>query len=61
MKSWLKDNNIEIYSAHDEGKSIVAERFTTTLMNKIYNYKTSVTSNVHIDKLVDVMIMMVIM
>ena len=61
MKSWLKDNNIEIYSAHDEGKSIAAERFTTTLMNKIYNYKTSVASNVHIDKLVDVMIMMVIM
>ena len=27
MKSWLQDNNIEIYSIHNEGKSVVAERF----------------------------------
>ena len=23
MKSWLHDNNIEIYSTHNEGKSVV--------------------------------------
>ena len=27
MKSWLQDNNVEIYSTHNEGKSVVAERF----------------------------------
>ena len=31
MKSWLKDNNIEGYSTHNEGKSVVAESFITTL------------------------------
>ena len=31
FKKWLKDNNIEMYSTHNEGKSIVAERFITTL------------------------------
>ena len=28
MKSWLQDYNIEMYSIHNEGKSVVAERFT---------------------------------
>ena len=27
FKKWLKDNNIEIYSIHNEGKSVAAERF----------------------------------
>ena len=27
MKSWLQDNNIEMYSSHNEGKSVIAERF----------------------------------
>ena len=31
MKSWLKDNDIEMYSTHNEGKSVAAERFITTL------------------------------
>ena len=26
MKSWLKNNDIEINSTHNEGKSVVAER-----------------------------------
>ena len=24
--SWLRDNNIEVYSTHNEGKFVVAER-----------------------------------
>ena len=40
MKSWLQDNNIEIYSAHNEGKSVVAERLIRTLKTKIYKYMT---------------------
>ena len=35
FKKWLKDNNIEMYSTHNEGKSVVAERFIRTLKNKI--------------------------
>ena len=35
MKSWLQKNNIEMYSTHNEGKSLVAERFIRTLKNKI--------------------------
>ena len=42
MKSSLQDNNIEMYSIHNEGKSVVAERFIRTLKTKIYKYMTSV-------------------
>ena len=35
MKSWLQDDNIEIYSIPNERKSVVAERFIRTLRNKI--------------------------
>ena len=41
MKSRLTGNGIEMYSTHNEGKSIVAERFIRTLKNKIYKYMTS--------------------
>ena len=34
FKKWLKDNNIEMYSIHNEGKSIVAERFIKTFIKK---------------------------
>ena len=36
MKSWLEKNGIEMYSTHNEGKSVIAERFIRTLKNKIY-------------------------
>ena len=26
-KKWLEDNDIEMYSIHNKGKSVVAERF----------------------------------
>ena len=50
MKSCLQDNDIEIYSKYNEGKSIVAERFIKTLKNKIYKYKymASISKNVYI-------------
>ena len=35
FKKWLQDNDIVIYSTHNEGKSVVAERFIRTLKNKI--------------------------
>ena len=54
FKKWLKDNNIETYSTHNEGKSVVAERFVRTLKNKIYNHMTAVSKNVYIVKLDDI-------
>ena len=35
FKKWLKDNNIETYLIHNEGKSVVAERFIRTVKTKI--------------------------
>ena len=54
FKKWLKDNDIEMYSIHNEGKSVVAERFIRTLKNKVYKYMTSISKNVYIDKLDDI-------
>ena len=54
MQSFLQNNNIEIYSTHNEGKSVVAERFIRTLKNKIYKYMNSISKNVYIDKLYDI-------
>ena len=54
FKKWLKDNDIEIYSIHSEGKSIVTERFIRTLKTKIYRYMTSISKNVYIKKLDDI-------
>ena len=54
FKKWLKDNDIDMYSIHNEGKSVVAERFIRTLKNKIYKYMTSASKNVYIDKLDDI-------
>ena len=54
FKKWLKNNGVEMYSIHNEGKSIVAERFIRTLKTKIYKYMTSISKNVYIDKLDDI-------
>ena len=35
MKSWLEKNDIEMYLTHNEGKSVVAERFIRFLKTKI--------------------------
>ena len=43
-----------MYSTNNEGKSVVAERFIRTLKNKIYKYMTSISKNVYIDKLDDI-------
>ena len=54
FKKWLKDNNIEMYSAHTEGKSVVAERLIRTLNNKIYRHMAAVSKNVYFDVLNDI-------
>ena len=45
-KSFLQNNDIEMYSMHNEGKSVIAERFIRTLKSKIDKYITSVSKNV---------------
>ena len=42
-----------MYSIHNKGKSVVAERFIRTLKNKIFKYMTSISKNVYIGKLDD--------
>ena len=54
MKSWLEKNCIEIYSARNEGKSVIAERLIRTFKTKIYKYINSVSKNIYIDKLDDI-------
>ena len=54
FKKWLRGNDIVMYSTHNEGKSVVAERFIRTLKSKIYKYMTSISKNVYIDKLGDI-------
>ena len=43
-----------MYSTNNEGKSVVAERFIRTLKSKIYKHMTSISKNVYIDKLNDI-------
>ena len=50
----MQDNDIVTYSTNNEGKSVVAERFIRTLKGKIYEYMTSISKNVYIDKLDDI-------
>ena len=54
FKKWLRDDNIVMHSTHNEGKSVVAETFIRTLKSKIYKYMTSISKNVYIDKLDDI-------
>ena len=43
-----------MYSTHNEGKSVVAERFIRTMKRKTYKYMTSISKYVYIDKLDDI-------
>ena len=54
FKGFLKINNIEMYSTCNEGKSVVAERFTRTLKNNIFKHMTAISKNVYFDVLIDI-------
>ena len=43
-----------MYSIHNEGKPVVAEGFIRTLKNKIYKSMTSISNNLYIVNLVDI-------
>ena len=49
----MQKNDIEMYSTHNEGKSVIAERFIRNLKDKIYKYMTLISKNVYINKLDD--------
>ena len=54
LKKWLKDNDIEMYSIHNRGKSVVAEKFIRTLKNRIFKHITAISKNVYFDVLDDI-------
>ena len=54
FKERVKDNDIEMYTIHNEGKFVVAKRFIRTLKIKIYKYMTSVLKDGYIDRLDDI-------
>ena len=53
-KKLAEKNGIEIYSICSEVNSVIAEGFIRTLKNKTYKHMTSVSKNVHINKLDDI-------
>ena len=54
MKLWLEKNDIEMYSTHNQRKFVVGVRFIRTINNKIYKDMTSISKNIYIDKLDDI-------
>ena len=50
----MSDNDINMYSTYNEGKSVVAERFIRTLKNKLYKHMMATGKNVYYDVLDDV-------
>ena len=50
----MQDNDIEIHANHDEGKSVVTERFIKVFKNKFYKCITSVSKIHYADKLKDI-------
>ena len=56
MQEWLDNNNVLMYSTHNENKSVIAERFLKTLKAKIYKKVTAYDSKsypTYLNKLVD--------
>ena len=51
FKDFLKINKIKMYSTYNEGKSVVAQRFTKNLKNKIFKHLTAISKNVYFDVL----------
>ena len=54
FKDFLKINNIEMFSTYNEGKSVVTEKFITTLKNKIFKHMTIISKNVYVEVLDDI-------
>ena len=50
----VRKSAIEMYSTHNERKSVAAERFIRSLKDKTYKCMTSIPKIVYIDKLGDI-------
>ena len=46
-----------MYSTHNEGKSIVDEKFIRTLKSNIFKHMTAISKNVHFDMLDDIIML----
>ena len=54
IKIRLADNALEMHSTHSEGKSVGSERLIRILKTRICKHMSSVSKNVYIDKLDDI-------
>ena len=54
LRIFKKNKDIEMYSTFNEGKSVVAERFTKTSKNKINKNMTTIGKNVYFNVLDDI-------
>ena len=51
VRSIFQNNDMKMFSVHNEGKFVIAERFIRTVKNKISKCTVSVSKNVHNHKL----------
>ena len=51
FRSWLDDNNIEMYSIYNEGKAVVVERFNRTLKEWMWKYFSANNTRKYLDML----------
>ncbi len=49
FRSWLKENDIEMYSTHNDGKAVVVERFNRTIKEKMWKYFSANNTHKYID------------
>ena len=54
MKSFLQNNNLEMHLSHNEEKSVIAQQFIRTLKNKICKRIISISTNMYVGKLDDI-------
>ena len=49
FKKWLDDHNIDIYSAYNEGKAVIIERFNRTLKERMWKYFSAKNTHHYLD------------
>ena len=51
FKSWLNDNDIEMYSVHNKGNAVVIERFNRTLKEWMWKYFSAYNTRKYVNVL----------
>ena len=49
FRKWLENEDIQLYSTHNEGKAVVVERFNRTLKTWMWRYFSANSTNVYLD------------